>query len=177
MITGNKRTRALRTALTYLLLILIAVLCAGPFIWLLAASFRTGQNIYDISLIPENPALENYIGVWNFLSVPRYLLNTVIITGVSIAMDVIISALCAYPLACIRFKGRNVILGILLSSMIIPAAAGMIINYLTVSALHLLNTLAGVIAAGAIISVIPVIIVFILCQKNYIEAVSGAIKG
>lgn len=276
MIQARKRRKAINTVLTYAMLILIAIVCAGPFIWLLAASFRSGQNIYDISLIPENPTLDNYIGVWEFLSVPRYLLNTVIITVASIAMDVILSALCAYPLACMRFKGKNVILGILLASMIIPAAAGMIINYLTISAMHLLNTLAGVvlvgsvkvfsiillrqgymgvpkdlieaaridgagelriwwqimlpgimptvstviifdfisrwneflwpiivlqdpqkyplaaalqylngsfnykfgyIAAGAIISVIPVIIVFILCQKNYIEAVSGAVKG
>lgn len=276
MMYGKKRQKAVRITLTYIMLILIAIICAGPFIWLLAASFRSGQNIYDISLIPENPTLENYIGVWEFLSVPRYLLNTVIITVGSIAMDVIFSALCAYPLACMRFKGKNVILSLLIASMIIPAAAGMIINYLTISAMHLLDTLAGVvlvgsvkvfsiilmrqgymgvpkdlieaaridgagelriwwqimlpgimptvstviifdfisrwneflwpiialqnpekyplaaalqylngsfnykfgyIAAGAIISVIPVIIVFILCQKNYIEAVSGAVKG
>ena len=276
MIQAKKRRKAINTVLTYVMLILIAIVCAGPFIWLLAAWFRSGQNIYDISLIPQNPTLENYIGVWEFLSVPRYLLNTIIITVASIAMDVILSALCAYPLACMRFKGKNFILGVLLASMIIPAAAGMIINYLTISAMRLLNTLAGVvlvgsvkvfsiillrqgymgvpkdlieaaridgagelriwwqimlpgimptvstviifdfisrwneflwpiivlqdpakyplaaalqylngsfnykfgyIAAGAIISVIPVIVVFILCQKNYIEAVSGAVKG
>ena len=276
MIQAKKRRKAINTVLTYVMLVLIAIVCAGPFIWLLAASFRSGQNIYDISLIPQNPTLENYIGVWEFLSVPRYLLNTIIITVASIAMDVILSALCAYPLACMRFKGKNFILGVLLASMIIPAAAGMIINYLTISAMHLLNTLAavvlvgsvkvfsiillrqgymgvpkdlieaaridgagelriwwqimlpgimptvstviifdfisrwneflwpiivlqdpakyplaaalqylngsfnykfGYIAAGAIISVIPVIVVFILCQKNYIEAVSGAVKG
>lgn len=276
MIQAKKRRKAINTVLTYVMLVLIAIVCAGPFIWLLAASFRSGQNIYDISLIPQNPTLENYIGVWEFLSVPRYLLNTIIITVASIAMDVILSALCAYPLACMRFKGKNFILGVLLASMIIPAAAGMIINYLTISAMHLLNTLAGVvlvgsvkvfsiillrqgymgvpkdlieaaridgagelriwwqimlpgimptvstviifdfisrwneflwpiivlqdpakyplaaalqylngsfnykfgyIAAGAIISVIPVIVVFVLCQKNYIEAVSGAVKG
>lgn len=276
MIQAKKRRKAINTVLTYVMLVLIAIVCAGPFIWLLAASFRSGQNIYDISLIPQNPTLENYIGVWEFLSMPRYLLNTIIITVASIAMDVILSALCAYPLACMRFKGKNFILGVLLASMIIPAAAGMIINYLTISAMRLLNTLAGVvlvgsvkvfsiillrqgymgvpkdlieaaridgagelriwwqimlpgimptvstviifdfisrwneflwpiivlqdpakyplaaalqylngsfnykfgyIAAGAIISVIPVIVVFILCQKNYIEAVSGAVKG
>ena len=276
MMYGTKSQRMVRAILTYIMLILIAIICAGPFIWLLAASFRSGQNIYDISLIPENPTVENYVGVWEFLSVPRYLLNTVIITVGSIVLDVILSALCAYPLACMRFKGKNVVLSLLLASLFLPAAAGMIINYLTISAMHLLDTLAGVIlvgsvkvfsiilmrqgylgvpkdlieaaridgagelriwwqimlpgimptistviifdfisrwneflwpiivlqdpekyplaaalqylngsfnykfgyiAAGAIISVIPVIIVFILCQKNYIEAVSGAVKG
>ena len=35
----------------------------------------------------------------------------------------------------------------------------------------------GYIAAGTVISIIPIIIVFLLCQKNYIEAISGAVKG
>ena len=35
----------------------------------------------------------------------------------------------------------------------------------------------GYVAAGTILSIIPVLIVFMLCQKNYIEAVSGAVKG
>src|SRR5699024_9320567 len=51
---------------------------------------------------------------------------------------------------CMRFKGKNFILGVLLASMIIPAAAGMIINYLTISAMHLLNTLAGVVLVGSV---------------------------
>ena len=62
MIQAKKRRKAINTVLTYVMLVLIAIVCAGPFIWLLAASFRSGQNIYDISLIPQNPTLENYIG-------------------------------------------------------------------------------------------------------------------
>ena len=154
------------------MLILIAIICAGPFIWLLAASFRSGQNIYDISLIPENPTVENYVGVWEFLSVPRYLLNTVIITVGSIVLDVILSALCAYPLACMRFKGKNVVLSLLLASMIIPAAAGMIINYLTISAMHLLDTLAGVILVGSV-KVFSIILMrqgYLGVPKDLIEA-------
>lgn len=263
-------------AANYLLLILIALVCAGPFLWLLSASFKSGQNIYSLDFIPQNPTTANYVGVWNFLSIPRYILNTVIITASSILLDVLFAALCAYPLARMEFKGKNLIMVLLLSSMIIPAAAGMVINYLTISSMHLLNTLAGVIlpgsvkvfsiilmrqgylgvpkdlieaaridgagdlriwsqimlpgitptistvvifdfisrwneflwpvivlqdpekyplatalqylngsfnykfgyiAAGAILSIIPVLLVFILFQKNYIEAVSGAVKG
>ena len=136
------------------------------------ASFRSGQNIYDISLIPQNPTLENYIGVWEFLSVPRYLLNTIIITVASIAMDVILSALCAYPLACMRFKGKNFILGVLLASMIIPAAAGMIINYLTISAMRLLNTLAGVVLVGSV-----KVFSIILLRQGYMGVPKDLIEG
>jgi putative chitobiose transport system permease protein len=262
--------------LIYIILILIAIVCAGPFLWMLSTSFKNGQNIYDVHLFTTKPTLENYTGVFQFLNIPKYILNTIILTFFSILVDVIFSALCAYALACMDFPGKKLIMGALLASMIIPAAAGMIINYLVIVKVHLLNTYAGAIlpgavkvfsiillrqsyltipkelieaaridgagegriwwkimmpgimpsvstiiifdfiskwneflwpiivlqdpekyplatalqylngsfnykfgyiAAGTIISIVPVILVFVLCQKNYIEAISGAVKG
>ncbi|BCK01464.1 carbohydrate ABC transporter permease [Anaerocolumna chitinilytica] len=272
----KKKKKLVDKIFTYIGLIIISCICAGPFLWMLSTSFKTGQNIYDLNFFVSNPTLSNYTGVFEFLSVPKYIGNTLVITISSIAMDVIFAALCAYPLACMEFKGKKFIMGALISSMIIPAAAGMIINYLIISKVHLLNTLVGVIlpgsvkvfsiillrqsymgipkemieaaridgaketriwwqimmpgimpsistivifdfisrwneflwpiivlqdpkkyplatalqylngsfnykfgyiAAGTVISIIPIIIVFLLCQKNYIEAISGAVKG
>ena len=261
---------------TYLLLILVAILCAGPFVWLLLSSLRTGANIYNLHFQLSDFSLANYTGVMEFMDLSKYLSNTVIITFGGILLDVVLSSLCAYPLATMDFKGKNVIFTILIGTMIIPAAAGMIINYLIIANMHLLNTMIGVIlpssvkafsiilmrqaylgipkelieaaridgagelriwkevmlpgirpsvstivifdfianwnaflwpiivlqdpekyplatalqylngsfsykfgyvAAGTIISIIPVLLVFVLFQKNYIEAVSGAVKG
>ncbi len=276
LVKKKKAKKAMKTTFSYIILFLIAVICAGPFLWMFGTSFKSGQNIYDLNFLPSAPTLANYIGVFNFMSIPKYILNTLTITISAIACDVIFSSMCAYPLACMEFKGKKVILTILISTMIIPAAAGMIINYLTITKLHLINTLAGVvlpgsvqvfsiillrqsylaiprelmeaaridgagetkiwwkimlpsivpsistvvifdfigtwneflwpiivlqdpdkyplatalqylngsfnykfgyIAAGTVISIIPVIIMFLFAQKNYIEAVSGAVKG
>ncbi len=276
LVVTKKKNKITKKVFIYLGLILLAIVCAGPFLWMLSTSFKTGQNIYDLSFIPENPTIANYAGVVEFMNIPRYIMNTLIITCSSIALDVVFSALCAYALACMDFKGKKIIMGALLISMIIPAAAGMIINYLIIAKVHLLNTYAGAvlpgavkvfsiillrqsymaipkelieaaridgageiriwwkimmpgilpsvstvvifdfiskwneflwpiivlqdpqkyplatalqylngsfnykfgyIAAGTIISIVPVIIVFIICQKNYVEAVSGAVKG
>ena len=271
-----KRKKIINSLLTYIGLILISVICAGPFLWMLSTSFKSGQNIYDLNLFTVHPTISNYTGVFDFLSVPKFIGNTLVITISSIVIDVILSALCAYPLACMEFKGKKFIMGALISSMIIPAAAGMIINYLAICKMHLLDSLVGVIlpgsvkvfsiillrqsylgipkemieaaridgasetkiwwkimmpgimpsistivifdfisrwneflwpvivlqdpnkyplatalqylngtfnykfgyiAAGTVISIVPIIIVFLLCQKNYIEAISGAVKG
>lgn len=276
MRAARKRRALVNKILVYCALILIAIVCAGPFLWMLATSFKSGQNIYDLTLIPTNPTLSNYTGVIEFMNIPKYILNTVIITFSSILLDVVCSALCAYALACMDFKGKNFITAALLMAMIVPAAAGMIINYLIIINVHLLNTYAGAvlpgavkvfsiillrqaymaipkdlieaakidgasdlriwgkimmpsimptistviifdfiskwneflwpiivlqdpakyplatalqylngsfnykfgyIAAGTIISIVPVILVFVICQKNYVEAVSGAVKG
>lgn len=262
--------------ISYILLITIAIICAGPFIWLLLSSLRTGANIYDLHFSVSSFSFANYTGVMEFMKLHKYVWNTVVITFGAIAIDVVFSAMCAYPLATMNFKGKNFVFGVLVATMIIPAAAGMIINYLTISRMNLLDNVMGVIlpssvktfsiillrqaylgvpkelidaakidgagqfltwlkvmlpgiipsistvvifdfignwnaflwpiiifkspekyplatalqylngsfsykfgyvAAGTILSIIPVLIVFMLCQKNYIEAVSGAVKG
>lgn len=262
--------------ISYILLITIAIICAGPFIWLLLSSLRTGANIYDLHFSLSSFSFANYTGVMEFMKLHKYVWNTVVITAGAIAIDVVFSSMCAYPLATMNFKGKNIIFTILVATMIIPAAAGMIINYLTVSKMHLLDNVFAVIlpssvktfsiillrqaylgvpkelidaakidgagqfltwlkimlpgiipsistiiifdfignwnaflwpiivfkspekyplatalqylngsfsykfgyvAAGTVLSIIPVLIVFMLCQKNYIEAVSGAVKG
>ena len=256
----RKAKKAADYFFTYLLLIVIAIICAGPFIWLLLSSLRTGANIYNLHFSISDFSFSNYTGVMEYMNLPKYIWNTVIITFGGIIIDVVFSSLCAYPLATMEFKGKNIIFTILVGTMIIPAAAGMIINYLIITKMHLLNTMLGVIlpsstkafsiillrqaylgipkelieaakldgagelkiwknvmipgilpsvwpiivlqypekyplatalqylngsfsykfgyvASGTIISIIPVLIVFMMFQKNYIEAVSGAVKG
>lgn len=273
----NKRfSKYLKLFFIYFALCLLAIICAGPFFWLFISSLRTGTNIYKLHFDIASLTFDNYIGVIQYMNLEKYILNTVVITFGAIVVDIIFSSLCAYPLAVMNFRGKKIVISILISTMIIPAAAGMIINYLTISKLHLLNTFTAIIltssvkafsivlfrqayisvhkemidaakvdgagemrtwfnimlpsivpcistvvifdfignwnsflwpiiilqdpdkyplatalqylngsfgykftyvAAGTIISIIPVLIVFVLCQKNYIEAVSGAIKA
>ena len=168
----RKMKKTASNVVIYLLLILIALICAGPFVWLLISSFRTGANIYDLSIDFSKMSIANYTGVVEFMDLPMYLKNTVVITFGGIALDVIFSAMCAYPLATMNFKGKNLIFGILVATMIIPAAAGMIINYLTISKLHLLNTMLGVILPGAVkpFSIILLRQAYLAVPKDLIEA-------
>ena len=69
---------------TYLVLALVAILCAGPFIWLVLSSLRTGANIYDLHFSLKNFTLSNYTGVIRYMNLGKYVGNTVIITVVGI---------------------------------------------------------------------------------------------
>lgn len=144
------RKKVVLTVITYFLLILIAFIFAGPFIWLLSTTFKAGENIYDMHLFTANPTLYNYIGVIDFMNLPRIFYNTTFITVVGTALDIILAALCAYPLACMNFKGKNFIFGALTSTMILPAAAGLVVNYLSIQKLHLIDSFGGVIIPGAV---------------------------
>ena len=89
---------------SYICLIAIAILCAGPFIWLLLSSLRTGANIYDLHFKLEDFTFSNYIGVIQYMNLGKYVHNTVIITLGGIFLDVLLSSMCAYPLATMNFK-------------------------------------------------------------------------
>ena len=75
--------------ISYILLITIALVCAGPFIWLLLSSLRTGANIYDLNFTLKSFSISNYTGVMEFMKLHKYVWNTVVITGGAIAIDVV----------------------------------------------------------------------------------------
>ncbi|MCL3776609.1 MULTISPECIES: carbohydrate ABC transporter permease [unclassified Actinomyces] len=160
------------SSLKYLALTAVAIVASGPFIWMTLTAFKTGQNIYTTSFDVADMTFANFTGVWSFLSIPDYIGNTVIITGGSIILDVVLGSLCAYPLACMSFRGKNVIMVLLISAMIIPAAAGMVINYLTLSKLNLLNTLVGVILPGSVkvFSIVLLRQAYLSVPRDLIEA-------
>jgi putative chitobiose transport system permease protein len=70
--------------------------------------------------IPNDPTIDNYTRVLNMLPVGRFFLNSIIVTGCVVVFNVLFSSLAAYPLAKMRFKGRNLIFYMLLATYIIP---------------------------------------------------------
>jgi putative chitobiose transport system permease protein len=137
-------------AVIWTLLILSALVCAGPFLWLLSTSFKSNENIYTLSLIPERFSLVNYRGVFSLLNIGRMLVNSVIIAVSGVLINVIFGSLCAYPLAKLDFYGKKLITAALIATMIIPAAAGLVVNYITISQFRLHGNFLGVIIPNSV---------------------------
>lgn len=140
-----------KTALLYLTMILIALLMVGPFIWLLSTSFKSAANVYEFPprLIPNPITLDNYVEVMKTVPMMRFFWNTVKLTAMGVGLNVVFCAMAAYPLARMRFPGRDIIFGALVSTMIIPSAGGMIVNFMTLRTLGLSNTFLGVVLPSA----------------------------
>jgi len=124
----------------------VAVIMAFPFVWLLATSLRASGTIFAFPpvLIPHPPTLANFAGVWATMPIARFALNTVYITGVGIALTLGVSALAAYPLARMRFPGRDAIFFCIVGSLMLPQHVGLILNFVTMMRLHLVDTYAAV---------------------------------
>ncbi len=116
---------------------------------MVSTSFKSNENVYEMSLIPKNPTLSNFTGMMEFLELPKYFGNTIIIVVLGILLDVLLGSLCAYPLAKMEFYGKRIVMGILIATQILPASAGTIVNYMTISSLDLMNTFLAVILPGA----------------------------
>ena len=96
--------------------------------------------------IPNYPTLANYGKVLDALPVPRFFLNSVIVSVAVGALNVLIAALAAYPLAKMRFPGREAIFYLLLATLIVPAQLTYIPSFiLAVNVFHYYDTLPALI--------------------------------
>ncbi|MCH7323394.1 carbohydrate ABC transporter permease [Solibacillus sp. MA9] len=138
--------------LIYIPLMLFALLMMGPFLWLLSVSLMPGKNVFAFppAIFPTFIDFKNYVDVWQYMDFLKYIWNTVIITFFGVVFSILLCSLTAYPLAIFKFKGKNIIFVALIATMIIPAAAGLVVNYLTINKLGLINTFTGVVLPGLV---------------------------
>ena len=118
---------------TYAVLIIGSVISLVPFFWMMMKSVMTLGESLGATIIPSEIHLENFAIAWNEAQFSRYMLNSVVITVMTLGGELVFSIMAAYAFAKMQFPGRNVIFGVLLSSMMIPGMVTMIPNLLTVT--------------------------------------------
>lgn len=140
------------------IMIVVSAAMLVPFYWVLKTAL-TGENIYAYPprILPENPHLYNFIDVWYLIPFPRYVLNSVIVTVMAIAGNLVLNALAGYALTK-TFPGKRWIVLLFLSCMLIPFQATIIPAYLITAQLGLLNTHFGL--ALPLLSTIICIFIF-----------------
>jgi len=117
----------------YIFLIFGAFISLVPFVYMISTSFKTVGEALGASFFPKSLQFINYVEAWERALFSRYFLNSLKITGISLIGSVTVSILAAYSFARIKFPGRDLIFGIMLSTMMIPAMVTIIPNFLTVT--------------------------------------------
>ena len=122
-----------RPFLIYCALIILMLITIIPFLWLVSTAFKSGdENIFQYQqvLFPQHITFENFMVVLQKAPVVSYFINSVIITVLTIALNLFCSTLAAYPLARMSFKGKNSLFLLILLSMMIPFQVMMVPLYL-----------------------------------------------
>src|SRR6478736_5405337 len=144
-----RRRAIVSSSLWYVLLVFLAVITVFPFFWMLLTSLKGPLDpIYSIppQFFPSNPSLAAYQQVLNTLPIPRFFLNSIIVAVAVGLLNVVVAAMAAYPLAKMRFLGRDAIFYALLATLIVPAQLTYIPSFvLAVNVFHYYDTLPALI--------------------------------
>lgn len=136
--------------LNMIFLTLFAFITLAPFLYVLACSFATENEILTrpFFLIPRTFQFESYKYIFSSNTLPRAFLNTVFVTTAGTVMAMFLTVTLAYPLSKKRLPGRAVILTLI--SFTLVFGGGMIPTFLVVKALGLLDTYGALIIPGAL---------------------------
>lgn len=125
--------------LAFIILVLVSITWIVPFLWMIATSLKTPQELVSARFWPESPTLEAYTtAFFAFGRFPRWVQwfwNTTVITLVAVLGQVLSTTLVAYAFARLRWPGRDLLFGIVLATMMIPSVVTMIPSFIVFSKL------------------------------------------
>lgn len=153
--------------LYYTVLTILGITILIPFIWMISMSFETFTSYslpFPPRLFAQKPTLNNY--KFMFMNVPvwRYIGNTICVVLISLVLNVFIASLTGFVLSKGRFKGKEILLMIVLSNMMVPFESKLLPMYGVIKSMGLSNTWMGVILPGCMTAAM-----FIFFVKQYCD--------
>jgi multiple sugar transport system permease protein len=128
-------------------IVVIMVWCLAPFYWMFVMSLTDPNDPYNTNLIPQNPTTYNYRFAFNtqYNQFGRSLFNGVVVAGVVTVIALAIGVFAAYALARLQFRGKFLVLGLILVASMFPQVALLTPIFQLFSDWHLLGTYQGLI--------------------------------
>ena len=136
-----RRAATVKRVLITAALVVLGVVFLYPFVWLVSASFKPRGEVFDNRLIPQTFTLDNYIAVWTEAPMALWLANTALVTVLAAVCVTISSSMVAWGFSYFRFRGRGVLFGLVLASMMLPGAVTMIPVFLIWNGVGAVGTL------------------------------------
>lgn len=137
----------------YVLLGFMTVIVVGPLVFQLATSFKGPlDDIYNFppSLLPSDPTLQNYVRVNDFIPIYLYAWHSLLVAAGTVITNAAFATFGGYALGCMQFKGKKIVMGILLSTLLLPGEVTITSQFLTIKNLGLADSLWGVFLPGAV---------------------------
>ncbi|MDT7787366.1 MAG: multiple sugar transport system permease protein [Pseudonocardiales bacterium] len=117
-----------------------------PLIWVLVGAFKPPAELAQQppTILPETWEPGAYVNAWNYMDLGRFFLNTFVVAIGAWAVQMAVIVPAAYALSKLRPIFGNVIMGLMLATLMLPATALLVPVYLTLTDLDLLNNPAGI---------------------------------
>lgn len=148
----NRRHVTFSGVVLTLMLFCVAIVTIVPFIWMLVSSFAPNSEIVKVTggLFPRPTTIDNYVNIqqkFNFLGL---FMNSLLIATIKTVIVIYTSAVLGFVFAKMRFRGRNLLFGIVMSTMMIPWAVTIIPQYEMMVNFGWLDTYTSLVVPGMI---------------------------
>ncbi|MFK5689118.1 carbohydrate ABC transporter permease [Ornithinimicrobium sp. LYQ92] len=145
--------RTARNPLLWILLTLLSVVFVGPIAAMLLTSLKPTAEAQsaDPDLLPSEITFRAYEVLFTSADNPvlRWFMNSMLAATAHALLVVLTASLAGYALARMDFKGKNVMFGMIISTMFVPGFIFLMPNFLTLDRLGWLDTLAAIVVPGA----------------------------
>ena len=109
-----KETSKFAKVFIYLMLAFLAIIIIVPVAWVFMASIKQNSEFYGNPWkLPAGFYFQNFIDAWTTARMGEYMLNSVIVTGLALALLLVIALPAAYALSRFKFRGRKILLWML----------------------------------------------------------------
>jgi multiple sugar transport system permease protein len=142
-----------RKVLSYVLLVAFALVFLAPFLLQLANSLKTDGNATanELSLVPHPVSLAGWqqvLGIGSAAGVadfPRWLMNSLVVSLLITVGRVFLDSLAGYALARLHFRGRRLVFGLVVATLMVPSVTLLIPQFLIIKQLGIFNSYPGMI--------------------------------
>ncbi|MGN1176264.1 MAG: carbohydrate ABC transporter permease [Roseburia sp.] len=133
------------------LLLIFSVFTAFPFFWMIVSALKTKAEIMDVSkFFPAEFQWNNFYEVIFHSPLLKYVWNSLFVSVITLAIQIVTAAMIAYAIVFMKFKGRKILFAIIMGTYMLPTAATYIPSYIILSKLGLLNTYTGLILSNCV---------------------------
>lgn len=134
-----------------LILLIFSIFTAFPFLWMVLSALKTKAEIMDVSrFFPEEFQWGNFYEVIFNSPLLRYVWNSLFVSVITLAIQIVTAAMIAYALVFMKFKGRKILFAIIMGTYMLPTAATYIPSYIILAKWNLLDTFTGLIISNCV---------------------------
>ncbi|MFC5404288.1 carbohydrate ABC transporter permease [Cohnella soli] len=141
-----KEKRTVADLMWNVILLLWSLSILFPLVWVFYESLKTNQQFFqDVWRLPGKLHWGNYADAWNEYRIGKSMINTIYYVGVTLAIGTFLTAINAYVLTRMKFRGRKLMWAIIMMSLFLPGINALVPQYVLMRDLHLTNSLTGLI--------------------------------
>ena len=139
---NGKPRKSIGQILSYIVLVLWAIISVFPVYWMLTFSLKTNEEIFGENVIglPKYWVWENYTRAMNTGNMPLYFLNSVIVAVSTIIITLLASVMATYAITRLDWKGRKSMNKFFMLGLTIPIHASIVPLYTTLAKIKMLNS-------------------------------------